>query len=401
MDLKSHEPFWLIKNGLLTSYPSLQEDANCDILIVGGGITGALIAHQCVSEGKKCILIDKREIVNGSSAATTSMLQYEIDVPLFELQELIGGEGAIASYTACNEAINKLGKLAEKIQSKAGFRAKDSLYYAARKKDTIRLELEFAARLKAGFRVQWLSQDEIWERYALKGGYGGILSAQGASIDAFCFTHELLAYNVERGLTIFDKTGLESVRYDTAHTVVLTSTGAKIKSRKIIYCTGFETVNLIPERFVDLLSTFAIVSEINTEQYKLYKDLLIWNTSQPYLYMRTTDDNRFLIGGEDEEFQNAERRDRMIEKKAQRLKILFNKSFPDQIFHTDFTWAGTFGVTKDGLPYIGEHKKFKNSYFVCGFGGNGITFSVAAMDMVSNWINGHGHRLDQWFKFGR
>lgn len=401
MDLKSHEPFWLIKNGLLASYPSLQEDANCDILIVGGGITGALIAYQCVSEGKKCILIDKREIVNGSSAATTSMLQYEIDVPLFELQELIGAEGAKASYTACNEAINKLGKLAEKIQSKAGFRAKDSLYYAARKKDTIRLELEFAARLNAGFGVQWLSQDEIWERYALKGGYGGILSAQGASIDAFCFTHELLAYNVERGLTIFDKTGLESVRYDTDHNVVLTSTGAKIKSRKIIYCTGFETVNLIPERFVDLLSTFAIVSEINTEQYKLYKDLLIWNTSQPYLYMRTTDDNRFLIGGEDEEFQNAERRDRMIEKKAQRLKILFNKSFPDQIFHTDFTWAGTFGVTKDGLPYIGEHKKFKNSYFVCGFGGNGITFSVAAMDMVSNWINGHGHRLDQWFKFGR
>lgn len=401
MDLKSHEPFWLIKNGLLTSYPSLQEDANCDILIVGGGITGALIAHQCVSEGKKCILIDKREIVNGSSAATTSMLQYEIDVPLFELQELIGAEGAIASYKACSEAINKLGKLAEKIQSKAGFRAKDSLYYASRKKDTIQLELEFAARLNAGFGVQWLSQDEIWERYALKGGYGGILSAQGASIDAFCFTHELLAYNVERGLTIFDKTGLESVRYDTAHNVVLTSTGAKIKSRKIIYCTGFETVNLIPERFVDLLSTFAIVSEINTEQYKLYKDLLIWNTSQPYLYMRTTDDNRFLIGGEDEEFQNAERRDRMIEKKAQRLKILFNKSFPDQIFHTDFTWAGTFGVTKDGLPYIGEHKKFKNSYFVCGFGGNGITFSVAAMDMVSNWINGHGHRLDQWFKFGR
>ena len=117
--------------------------------------------------------------------------------------------------------------------------------------------------------------------------------------------------------------------------------------------------------------------------------------------MRTTDDNRFLIGGEDEAFQNAERRDRMIEKKAQRLEILFNKSFPDQIFHTDFTWAGTFGVTKDGLPYIGEHKKFKNSYFVCGFGGNGITFSVAAMDMVSNWINGHGHHLDQWFKFGR
>ncbi len=127
MDLKSNEPFWLVKNGLLNTYPSLQKDISCDVLIVGGGITGALIAHQCMADGKKCVLIDKREIVNGSSAATTSMLQYEIDIPLYRLKELIGIQGAIASYRACGEAIDKLGRLAKKIRSKAGFRSKQSL----------------------------------------------------------------------------------------------------------------------------------------------------------------------------------------------------------------------------------------------------------------------------------
>ncbi len=52
MDLKSNEPFWLVKNGLLNTYPSLQKDITCDVLIVGGGITGALIAHQCMADGK-------------------------------------------------------------------------------------------------------------------------------------------------------------------------------------------------------------------------------------------------------------------------------------------------------------------------------------------------------------
>jgi glycine/D-amino acid oxidase-like deaminating enzyme len=32
--------------------------------------------------------------------------------------------------------------------------------------------------------------------------------------------------------------------------------------------------------------------------------------------------------------------------------------------------------TKDGLPYIGKHPNFPSAYFVLGFGGNGITFSV-------------------------
>src|SRR5690606_40781506 len=74
---------------------------------------------------------------------------------------------------------------------------------------------------------------------------------------------------------------------------------------------------------------------------------------------------------------------------------------PDIAFHLDFSWAGTFGETKDGLPYIGPHKDFDHSYFVLGFGGNGITFSVTGMEMTSAWLKGKKHKLDQWFKLDR
>jgi len=400
MDLKSNEPFWLIKNGLLATYPSLHQDKTCDILIVGGGITGALIAHQCMAMGKNCVLIDKREIANGSSAATTSMLQYEIDTPLYELKKLIGEEGAIASYKACSKPIDDIALLTRKIKSKAGFRTKESLYYAARKKDLPWLKQEFNARESAGFAVNWLSADEIQTQYGLANAYGGILSGQGASMDAFCFAHELLVYNVKAGLEVFDKTELVSVKRSGQSTMVTVSTGATIRTKKIIYCTGYETVSVIPEKFVDLLSTFAIVSEVDSTLYQQYKDVLIWNTSDPYLYMRTTDDGRFLIGGEDEEFRDPQKRDALIAKKSDKLGKSFQKIF-NRPFLTDFTWAGTFGVTKDGLPYIGEHKAFKNSYFVCGFGGNGITFSVTAMEMVAFWLENRKHPLSEWFKFGR
>lgn len=401
MDLKSSEPFWLVKNGLMNSFPSLREDIECEVLIVGGGITGALIAQQCVSDGYDTVLIDKREIGNGSSSATTSMLQYEIDVPLYRLIEQIGETKAKASYRACSAAIDTLEKITTQIKSNAGFKRKQSLYFASRKKDVPVLQRELEARRDAGFDVQWLSEMEIKERFDIDRAYGGILSRQGASVDAFCFLHELLQYNKKKGLRVFDKSALVKVipKGRTNHCTL--DTGAVIKAKKIVYCIGYESQTMIKEKFVDLLSTYAMVSEITPTGVSKLKDILIWNTSTPYLYMRTTDDGRILIGGEDEEFKDAVKRDSLLQQKEIKLNRAFEKLFPTLSFIPDFSWAGTFGETKDGLPYIGMHKDFKDAYFVLGFGGNGITFSVIGMEMTADWLNRKKHPLTDVFAFGR
>lgn len=151
MKLKSNEPFWLIKNGLMYSYPSLQANINTDILIVGSGITGSLIAHQCINAGHKVVLVDRRELVNGSSSATTSMLQYEIDVPLYKLIELVGEKQAVTCYQACATSITELDTIAKSIKSKAGFKNKKSLYFASSAKDLSWLKKEFEAGKKGWF----------------------------------------------------------------------------------------------------------------------------------------------------------------------------------------------------------------------------------------------------------
>ena len=401
MDLRSNEPFWLIKNGLISSYPSLKDDRKCDVLIIGGGITGSLIAHQMIKDGYSTILIDKREIANGSTCATTSMLQYEVDVPLHRMSEMIGEKAAVSCYKACEKSIDDIGELVKTIKSRSGFRKKMSLYYAARKKDADWLELEFEARRKAGFDVEYLPAREIEKRFEIINTYGGILSKSGASIDAFRFSHELLRFNAKKGLEIYDKTELRSVKYLKDHNLALTMSGFTIAAKKIIYCTGYESQKMLKEDFVNLKSTYALVSEVHPEGFKSIENTLIWNTDEPYLYMRSTDDGRFLIGGGDEDFESTEKRDALLGKKQKEILRNLKRIKPDDHFYTDFTWAGTFGETKDGLPYIGEHLNFKNSYFVCGFGGNGITFSVTGMEMASAFMKNKKHPLSEYFKFGR
>ncbi|MDR4951351.1 FAD-dependent oxidoreductase [Chryseobacterium sp. ES2] len=401
MNLKSNEPFWLLKNGLLASYPSLKSNEECDVLIIGGGITGSLIAHQMIEDGYKTILIDKRELCNGSTSATTSMLQYEIDVPLYELIEKIGEKGAVLSYKACSNAIDIIEKLTKIIGSKAGFKKKKSLYFASKKKDAEWLKKEYEARKQSGFEVEWLESEDIFEKFEFENTYDGILSEQGASIDAFQFAHEMFMYNVKKGLKIFDKTEMVKVEEHRGFNVITVDSGFEIKAKKIIYCIGYESKNLLKESFVNLKSTYAVVSEIDEEKFKNISSTLVWNTDDPYLYMRTTDDGRLLIGGGDEDFYDAEKRDAILHKKENEILKNLNKIKPDYHFYTDFVWAGTFGETKDGLPYISEHENFKNSYFVLGFGGNGITFSITGMEMASLFMKNKKHPLSRYFKFGR
>jgi len=401
MKLTSFEPFWLIKNGIIESYPSLKEDLETEILIVGGGITGSLIAHQCIADGYDTTLIDKREIAHGSTSATTSMLQYEIDVPLYKLTEMIGEQGAVMCYKACSNSIDSIKEIVKQVKSTSGFKRKDSLYFAHSKKEANLLKKEFEIRKKHNLKVQWLKPEEILESYKLDHTFGGILSEQGASMDAFQFTHDVLKYNHEKGLKVFDKTELNEIKYTEEGIEALVNNKALIKAKKIIYCTGFETTNLINEKFVKLLKTYAIIGERNEDDQSQLKDTLFWNTASPYVYMRTTDDNRLLIGGEDDSFRSLPKRNNKVEKKAQKLEQQLAKYLPEYNFTTDFSWCGTFGETKDGLPYIGEHKDFPSSYFVLGFGGNGITFSVIGMSIISKFLKGDTDELTHFFRFGR
>ena len=112
-------------------------------------------------------------------------------------------------------------------------------------------------------------------------------------------------------------------------------------------------------------------------------------------------DLRILMGGEDEDFVDDKKRDSILGTKADKLEKTLKRLTPSLNFRTDFAWAGTFGETKDGLPYIGKHPNFPSAYFVLGFGGNGITFSVIGMDMVARMLKGEAHPLDEYVRFRR
>lgn len=401
MRLRTYESFWLLSNGLLYSYPSLHDHhESCDVAVIGGGITGALISHALLQKGYRVVLLDKRDIAGGSTSATTSMLQYEIDVPLYQLAEMIGEAAAADCYRAGIEAIGELDALVRKHRLDCGFERKQSLYIAREKKQVSWLKQEFDMRNRHALGVTWLEPGEISEAYGIT-CFGGILSEAAASVDAYRLAHELIALGVKKGMKVYDQTDIKEVIRDESGSLILAENGATVQCSRVVYCTGYEATEMLKEKTADVFYTYACVSEQGIAIPEKLKRTLVWDTGSPYLYMRSTDDGRLLVGGEDAQSGHTFFQNRIKERKSLKLQKRLKKAMPGIGFIEDFSWAGMFGTTKDGLPYIGESPEFPGALFVLGFGGNGITFSVQGMKIVTDLLEGRGNALAHWYRFGR
>jgi glycine/D-amino acid oxidase-like deaminating enzyme len=400
MNLHSPSPYWLLRHGIINSYPSLNRDIKTEIAVMGAGISGALVANQLCRAGYKVVVVDRRHAGMGSTAASTALLQYEIDKPLHELIKLVGEKNAIKSYQLCRKAITDIEKICHQLNDNGLFLPRPSFQFASAKKDVTDLKNEYLLRKKAGFTIQWLEEDQVNKKFGFSKS-AGLLSKDGAEADAYKLTHSLLKTSIAKGLQVYDNTEVIQIRHQKNEVELITADNKRIRARKLIIACGYESQQYIPQKVQELHATYAIASEPYEQKNFWYKNALIWETATPYLYLRTTSDNRIIIGGKDIPFSNPTKRDALLNQKTKSLERSFKKLFPQVPFKTDFKWCGTFASTKDGLPYIGSIRQRPNTYFALGFGGNGITFSSIAANIIKDILAGKKNNNADIFKFDR
>ena len=386
MDLHSGLPYWVIKNEFFNLFNPLRKNFKVDVAIIGSGITGSLVAHELCEAGIECAIFDKRTIGTGSSAASTAQLQYEIDVPLCELVKKVPEKIAIDAYFNCLESITDIENIFIKTKVDADFKNVPTVLLASNKKGVELLDREYEIRTDVGLPVNYLDAKQLKE-YQNIDGIAALQNDTSAMMDAYKGAIGLLQFHQKKhNLQLFTHTKIEDINESKNGCVLTTEHGHKISCKYVIIASGFEAGEFLPENVMDLLSTYAIISQPIDEKMIWPHKSLIWETAEPYLYMRTTSDNRIIVGGEDEEFYNPEKRDDLLRDKIKILERKFKNLYPEIDFITEMAWCGTFSSTTDGLPYMGPYKKGERKLFALGYGGNGITFSVIAAQVLKNII---------------
>src|SRR4051812_45971909 len=93
----------------LPGYPPMPGDATCDVLIIGGGLTGTLTAYLLAKSGKSVIVIDKgNQLEHAATPCTTAFLASDVDTSLSDLVSMFGEEHAFAVWRSGADAIDAI-----------------------------------------------------------------------------------------------------------------------------------------------------------------------------------------------------------------------------------------------------------------------------------------------------
>jgi len=399
MDLRTHYPYSLLRYGLIQAYPSLKKNIKTNVAIIGAGITGALMAYHLQKAGVKCVVVDKRNVAMGSTAASTSLIQYEIDTPLHQLIKMVGEKNAVRAYQLCRQAIYDLKNICNEIGDEDNFEAKSSLQFASFTKDVEGLEKEYELRKRLGFKVDFLNKADVKKQFGFYAP-AALLSYEAAQVDAYHLTHKIFQWLDKDQCEIYDHTNIVSVQHEKRRITLTTEDGCTIESKYLVIAAGYESGKYLNKKLEDLRCTYAIISEPLPQKELWKENCLIWETADPYLYLRTTKDHRVIIGGKDTDYFKIQKQLSILSKKANALQKSFEKLFPGINIKIDFQWAGAFAATKDGLPFIGR-AHLPGTFFALGYGGNGITFSLIAAQLISRIINEKTDQDLSLFSFDR
>lgn len=73
-DLRTGTPFWLSTPRVTVRSRAFPAADRFDVIVVGAGISGALVAEALSAQGRKVLILDRRGPVQGSTPASTAMI---------------------------------------------------------------------------------------------------------------------------------------------------------------------------------------------------------------------------------------------------------------------------------------------------------------------------------------
>lgn len=385
-NLRTGTPLWLVRRRPPIHHSKLPSRLDPDVIVVGAGVSGALIADALVAAGKRVVVLDRRGPLQGSTPASTALLQFEIDTPLSLLARKIGKQKAARAWWRSADGVEHLRSRILDLGIDCDFAERCSVYLPGNLLDLGGLEREAEQRQAAGLRSAMIDRKALKQLTGIDRP-GALLSQGAAEADPVKLVGGLWQSAIARGARLHAPVQVDDVQCFRDHVRVKTETGRSLRAGAIVFATGYELVKFIRPKGYKIASTWAYATRI--QKATLWPSrCLIWEAADPYLYARTSAAGQVIVGGEDEPFSDPAERDRLLPEKIAAIESKLKRLMPRIDTTPVHAWCGSFGESPTGLPLIGPIPRHPNCYAVLGFGGNGITFSAIAAQVLQRQLCG-------------
>jgi glycine/D-amino acid oxidase-like deaminating enzyme/nitrite reductase/ring-hydroxylating ferredoxin subunit/DMSO/TMAO reductase YedYZ heme-binding membrane subunit len=384
-DSQSSRSPWFAKTPDQQRFAPLKDQHEADIVVVGAGIVGCMTAWRLAELGTDVVLLEANNVATGDTGFTTAFVTRIPDTDLPKLVERYGERFVERIFEANAEAQQYLRDLVAKQHIECDWQDCRSFIVSFSPKDP-GLEQEWQVLQQVEPRSHRATPEEL--SAAVPPAKHGLVIEQEARFDPRAFLLGLLeragAGSSSGKIRVHENSPVTSFQAERSHVIVKTEKG-EIKADKVIFATGlpnpglFELHDLFKPR-----QTFALLANYNQAgkgKPKLpISDDLVWDTSDPYYYLRQLN-GQLMVGGADTKV-GAGAGDPAVAHAT--LERFLDKRFPGKAAITN-RWAGTLFYTSDVLPYAGEHPHYDGRVLVtCGFAGNGMVMGTAAALLLAD-----------------
>jgi glycine/D-amino acid oxidase-like deaminating enzyme/nitrite reductase/ring-hydroxylating ferredoxin subunit/DMSO/TMAO reductase YedYZ heme-binding membrane subunit len=368
-------------------YPKLEGDADCDVVVIGGGISGAMTAWNLARKGMSAIILEKNRIASGDTAYTTGFLLRIPDTSIGKLVELYGAAAVKQVFEAAGEAQDSLRSIIRENGIRCGFSDCPAYYCSAAKADgTLREEWEAIREACPG---------TSFTRKKLGAGMKEAVEFDGeGQFNPRAFIFGLLGSPPSRSIRVFEDS--EALEVAVGEGVTVKTASGSVRAKKAVVCSGLPIAAFAGIRkLVQPKVTYAIAARYPGKPP--IAKALFWDTSDPYFYFRRLDERTVILGGSDR--RPGEKSDGKDPHEA--LSDFLGERMGSGAEITN-AWSGTVFESPDGLPFASEHPAYEGRVFVCcGFGGNGLVMGALAGSIAADLASGTANRHSALFSFAR
>jgi glycine/D-amino acid oxidase-like deaminating enzyme len=404
VQLRLGTSYWIDQfDGTAPRHPALKGTRHVDVAVIGGGITGCLAAHALVSAGFSVLILEANRVGRGSTAASTALLMQEPDVDFRDLAARYGTARAREIWVQSARSVRGLVAMIRRLRINARLQEVGSVYWTSRPDLARDLQRELHRRRSVGIGGRWLPSAAV-ARHTGIAGAGGILTHGNAQVDPYRACLGIAERLGAAGVTIYERTPVRRMR-GTPRGVRIDLDRGEVSAEWAIIATGYATPEFKPLAGRFRMSSTYVIATAPVEQSsrrRMGRGVIWWDTETPYHYARWTPDRRLLFGGHDIPQVAESARAAVLSQQSAHLRDDLVRLYPMLApAAIDYAWDGLFATTKDGLPYLGTHRRYPRQLFALGYGGNGMTFGFLAAQLAVRAVRNTPTDVDRFFGFHR
>ena len=356
-------------------FAPLSEDIQCDVCIVGGGLSGIANAYYLATQGKNVVLLEKDTILAGATGNSTGKLTTQHDLIYANLIKKFGYQNAKIYYEANQEAVTFGQSFAIDDELKLA----DSIIYAQTEQGAELLKQEAKAYDELGI------SGELGRNSELPIPMLSTLTMRGESqIHPVRFGQHLARLAVKAGARIYEHTDVLEMNFKER--VIRSSSKHRVQFSELILCTHYPIEALrgiqILKLAVDRSYIVAAIADMAlTGQY-----IAVDHPKRSIRTAKIDGKTYFLLSG-------ASHKAGMEEDTAQHYEKLYADM--KTTFHLESIvtgWSAQDPETPDLIPYAGPIATSLPHIFIStGYRKWGLSNSLASARIITDQIVGRAN----------